>query len=55
MAINKHKKAYDSYMLYKQLNDSIFNEENIKKITGLEYQYKFEKEKQADWRTKTNT
>lgn len=41
------KKAYENYVLYKELNDSIFNEENIKKITALNYQYKFEKEKQA--------
>ncbi len=42
-----YQKAYESYVQYKTLNDSIFNEENIKKIAGLEYQYEFEKEKQA--------
>ena len=46
-ATKKHKKAYENYMLYKKLNDSIFNKENIQKITGLEYQYKYDKEKQA--------
>jgi tetratricopeptide (TPR) repeat protein/DNA-binding CsgD family transcriptional regulator len=42
-----NKKALKNYKLYKKLNDSIFNEENIKIITGLEYQYKFDKEKQV--------
>jgi tetratricopeptide (TPR) repeat protein/DNA-binding CsgD family transcriptional regulator len=46
-ATNNYKKAYESHVLYKELNDSIFNEENIKEIAGLELQYKFEKEKQA--------
>jgi signal transduction histidine kinase/Tfp pilus assembly protein PilF len=46
-ATNNYKKAYEHHLAYKQLNDSIFNDENTKKITGLEYQYKFEKEKQA--------
>lgn len=46
-ATNDYKNAYEHYVAYKQLNDSIYNEENIKKITGLEYQYKHEKEKQA--------
>jgi len=44
---NNYKKAYNNYVQFKTLNDSIYNEENIKKITGLEYKYKFEKEKQA--------
>lgn len=42
-----YKQAFEKYVLYKELSDSIFNETNIKKITGLEYQYKYEKEKQA--------
>ncbi len=46
-ATQNFKLAYKSHVLYKQLNDSIFNEESIKKITGLEYQYEFDKEKQA--------
>jgi PAS domain S-box-containing protein len=44
---NNFEKAYENHVIYKELNDSLFNEENIKKITGLEYQYKYEKEKQA--------
>jgi tetratricopeptide (TPR) repeat protein len=45
-ATNNYRKAYEHYVEYKQLNDSIFNEENIKRITALEYQYKYEKEKE---------
>ena len=41
------KKAYENYVLYKKLSDSLFNEKKIKKITGLEYQYEYEKAKQA--------
>jgi signal transduction histidine kinase len=44
---NNYKKAYENFALYKEITDNLFNEENIKKITGLEYQYKYEKEKQA--------
>jgi PAS domain S-box-containing protein len=44
---NNYKKAYNNYVLFKELSDSLFNEENVKKITGLEYQYKHEKEKQT--------
>ena len=43
----KYKKAFENHVLYKELKDSIFNEKNIKKITRLEYQYKYEKEKQT--------
>lgn len=39
--------AYKSHQLFKILNDSIYKEENIKKMVELEYTYKFEKEKQA--------
>lgn len=42
-----YKKAYENHLLHKELNDSTFSEENIKKITGLEYKYEFDKEKQA--------
>ncbi|NOQ26055.1 MAG: tetratricopeptide repeat protein [Bacteroidales bacterium] len=41
------KDAYKHHKIYKQLNDSIFNEKNIKKMAGLEFSNKFEKEKQA--------
>ncbi len=44
-ALGNYKDAFDYYVLYKAMNDSIFNESNIKEITALEYQYKFDKEK----------
>jgi signal transduction histidine kinase len=46
-ATKNYKKALENYVLYNELNDSIFNEKNIKEITRLEYQYEFEKEKQS--------
>ncbi|OQY00007.1 MAG: hypothetical protein B6I24_00930 [Bacteroidetes bacterium 4572_128] len=46
-AKKNYKKSYENHKQFILLKDSIFNEENIKKITGLEYQYKYEKEKQA--------
>ena len=46
-ATNNYQKAYEAHKSFKQLNDSIFSKENIQRITGLEYTYKFEKEKQA--------
>jgi signal transduction histidine kinase len=46
-ATNDYKNAYQNYKLYKELSDSIDNEENVKKIIELEYTYKFDKEKQA--------
>lgn len=42
-----YKEAYKYHVVFKTMNDSIYNEEEIKKIARLEYQYKFEKEKQA--------
>jgi len=44
---NNYRKAYNHHKQYKKINDSLFNESNVKKITGLEYKYKYEKEKQA--------
>lgn len=46
-ATNNYTKAYKNHKLFKELNDSIYKEENVKKIVELEYTYKFEKEKQA--------
>lgn len=46
-ATKNYKNALENYILYKELNDSIFNEKNIKELARLEYQYGFEKEKQA--------
>ena len=42
-----YKNAYLHYKVHKTLNDSLFNESNIKKIANLESAYKYEKEKQA--------
>ncbi|WP_282043105.1 tetratricopeptide repeat-containing sensor histidine kinase [Winogradskyella flava] len=39
-----YKKALESHELYKTLNDSIFNKENIEKITQLEYEYKYKQQ-----------
>ena len=44
---NDYKNAFEQHKQFKLLNDSIFNKQDIKKITGLEYTYKYEKEKQA--------
>lgn len=44
-ALGNYKDAYMYHVVFKEMNDSLFNEGNIKKITGLEYQYKYEKEK----------
>ena len=35
------KKAFASHQQFKILNDSLFNKENIEKITQLEYEYKY--------------
>lgn len=45
--MNMYKKAHENYVIYKELCDSIFNEKNIKDIAALEYQFAYEKEKQA--------
>lgn len=42
-----YQKALEHHKSFKEINDSLFNEEKIRKITGLEYKYQFEKEKQA--------
>ncbi|MCT4582106.1 MAG: tetratricopeptide repeat protein [Flavobacteriales bacterium] len=36
-----YQNALESHQLYKTLNDSLFNKENIQKITQLEYEYKY--------------
>lgn len=38
------KNAFESHEQYKVLSDSLLNEENIKKIAGIEYEYKYKKE-----------
>lgn len=39
------QKAYQSHVLYKTLSDSVFNEQNIRKVAFLESSYEHEKEK----------
>lgn len=43
-ALGQYQKAYENHVAYKKLYDEIFNEKNTKKITRLEYQYKYQKE-----------
>ncbi len=37
----QYKKAFESHQELKKLNDSLFNKENIEKITQIEYEYKY--------------
>lgn len=45
-AMGNYQAALENYKSYKQLNDSIFNEKNVRKIALLESTYKYEKDKQ---------
>jgi len=45
-ALGYFKEAYTYQSVFKAMNDSLNNLENIKKTTALEFQHKFEKEKQ---------
>ena len=42
-----YKKAFESHEQFKILSDSLLNEDNIKKIAGIEYEYKHKKERDA--------
>ena len=42
--IGLYKKAFESHKKFKILNDSLFNKENIEKITQLEYEYKYKQQ-----------
>jgi len=46
--IKNYKKALQNYQLYQKAKDSIFNKNNIQKITQLEMQYSFNKEKELE-------
>ena len=46
-ATGNYNEAYKNHVTHKELYDSLLNKENIKKLTGLEYEYNFEKEKRA--------
>ncbi len=43
-ALKKYEKSFIYFKLHKTYNDSIFNKENIEKITQLEYEYKYQQE-----------
>ncbi|MEP1096160.1 MAG: tetratricopeptide repeat protein [Cyclobacteriaceae bacterium] len=43
---NKFQKAYKSHIAFKELNDSIFNEESVRMVAILENSNAYEKEKQ---------
>ncbi|WP_298545961.1 tetratricopeptide repeat protein [uncultured Aquimarina sp.] len=43
----EYQKALEDYKIYKMYNDSINDTEKVKRITELELNYKFDKEKQA--------
>jgi len=45
-AIGYYKEAYTYQVIYKSMNDSLNKAENIKKIATLEYQHKYEQDKQ---------
>ena len=42
-----YKEAYKYHVVFKTMTDSIYNENNVKEITNLENQYKFDKEKEV--------
>jgi tetratricopeptide (TPR) repeat protein len=46
-ATNNFSKAYFHQKRFGEINDSVYNDRNVKKIAELEYTYKFEKKKQA--------
>ncbi len=39
--MDNYKNAFKSHQEFKALNDSLFNKENVEKITQLEYEYKY--------------
>ncbi len=39
-----YKKAFESHQQFKKVSDSLFNKENIEKITQLEYEYKYKQQ-----------
>jgi signal transduction histidine kinase len=42
-----YRQAYDYQVIYKAMSDSLLNAENIREISALENQFKFDQEKQA--------
>lgn len=54
VATGNYPKAYRSYRYFKQLNDELLNDKNVRNITLLESAYKYDKEKQAYEAEKAN-
>lgn len=46
-ATGKYKDALASHQQFKVLNDSLFNKENIEKIAQIEYEYKYQQQKDS--------
>lgn len=46
-ALGQYKDAYNFHVIFKNMSDSLYNEENIRTIANLEYKYKYEKEKEV--------
>ncbi|MFO8067031.1 MAG: tetratricopeptide repeat protein [Bacteroidales bacterium] len=44
--LNLFEEAYNYHVIYKNISDSIKSEENLRKTIGLEYEYRYEKEKE---------
>ncbi|RZK06983.1 MAG: tetratricopeptide repeat protein, partial [Flavobacterium sp.] len=42
-SMKEYKLAFENYLMYKKLNDSLFDSEKEKKITQLQMQYEFDK------------
>lgn len=45
-SLGNYQEAYENHVIHKRLNDSLYNERDLEKKIGLEYKYKYEKEKQ---------
>jgi serine phosphatase RsbU (regulator of sigma subunit) len=45
-ALGLYKDAYEYQLIFKAMSDSVMNEENTRRTIGLEYEYKYEREKQ---------
>ncbi len=46
-ALGRLNEAYDYHVIFKNMSDSLLNEDRIRKVTALEYKYKFDKERHA--------
>jgi signal transduction histidine kinase/uncharacterized protein HemY len=46
--LNNYKKAYEHHILYREIYDTIFKQENIKKIAEMQIKYETEKKEQEN-------